>query len=269
MEPGQPNKKSNGDDPIGRAVEANARFHPVHIDSEIVSRPAGPATQAIHSFLRHIRSKGLTAVPEPVGIQDGFEKLRFIEGASGGEGWFHQHTDEGLASAARLLRAIHDASVDWIPPAGTPWNAPAVSGDEVVYCHGDPGPWNFVWRNNEAIGLIDWDYLHSAPRIDDVAYALQWFVPMRADKHAIDWHHFTKVPDRRERVRTFINAYGDLPDFDVVDAVVARMQATSDLVRDLAERGIEPQRTWVADGSLKRDAEEIAWVLKHRDELEP
>ncbi|WP_248583046.1 phosphotransferase [Nocardioides sp. InS609-2] len=96
-----------------------------------------------------------------------------------------------------------------------------MAGEEVVCCQGDPGPWNFIWHDNSAVAPIDWDYLHPAPRLDDAAYALHWFVPLRSDALALAWHHFPDVPDRRERVQVFLRAYGDFPTFDVVDAVTA------------------------------------------------
>jgi aminoglycoside phosphotransferase (APT) family kinase protein len=206
-------------------------------------------------------------VPEPVGVTDGVETLRYLPGDSGGDGWYHQHTDEGLASAARMMRRIHDASQAWSPPADAVWGAPeapADNADDLVYCHGDPGPWNFVWRDNTAVGLIDWDYLHPGTRLDDIAYALHWFGPLRSDDFALEWHHFPTVPDRRHRIAVFLEAYGDLPGFDVVDAVTARLEATRDLMRQLAENGQEPQRTWVLDGAVDRDNEGIAWVHDHR-----
>ena len=133
-----------------------------------------------------------------------------------------------------------------------------------MLCHGDPGPWNVVWRDHEAVGLIDWDYLHPAPRLHDVAYALRWFAPLRSDEMALEWHHFPTVPDRRARVLTFLDAYGDLPPFDVVDAVTARIVDTMELVQELAARGQEPQRTWVADGALEGEQREVDWILEHR-----
>ena len=258
------------DDPLAAACRAeavNAAVRPVGVNGGVVTRPASATSATVHHYLRHLRSKGLDCVPEPIAVRDGVETLVFIEGADGGDGWYHQHTDQGLASAARLLRAIHDAGQDWNPPGRAAWGSPAVPGTDVVFCHGDPGPWNFIWRDQEAVALIDWDFLHPAPRLDDVAYALRWFAPLRSDEFALGWHHFPEVPDRRHRVQVFLDTYGDLPDFDLVDAVTARMQATSDLVRSLAERGQEPQRTWVAEGALDQEATEIAWVHGQRAHL--
>jgi hypothetical protein len=251
-------------DALDRAAEANARFHPVEIDGEVVTRPAADGTATVHELLRHLRARGVPGIPEPLGIQAVVERLGFLEGESGGAGWYHQHTDEGLASAARFLRRVHDATALWVPPDDAVWGAPVVPADETVYCHGDPGPWNFVWRDREAVGLLDWDYLHPGPRLDDVAYALRWFVPLRADEHALDWHHFPEVPDRRHRVRVFLEAYGDLPAFDVAEVVAGRMRATRDLMSSRAAQGVEPQRTWVADGAVERENEEIRWVEAHR-----
>ncbi len=254
-------------DAVDRAVEANALHRPVVVGDEEVTRQAGPGTETVHSFLRHLRAKGMGCVPEPLGVEGAIERLRFIPGADGGEGWFHQHTDQGLASAARLLRAIHDAGADWEPPHDAVWGATPIAAGSTVFCHGDPGPWNFIWHDNEAVALIDWDYLHPAPRVDDVAYALRWFAPLRSDAHATHWHHFPTVPDRQARVRTFLAAYGDLPDFDVVDAVTDRIRSVIRLRRELADQGIEPQRTWVADGAEERDLEEVEWIQRHRQQL--
>lgn len=252
---------------VGPAADVNTAFRPVTIDGDVVTRPVSAVTETVHSYLRHLRGSGLRLLPEPLTISNGVETLRYLVGESGGEGWYHQHTEQGLVSAARLLRTIHDAGQDWTPPADAVWGAPSSAGENIVFCHGDPGPWNFVWQDGEAVGLIDWDYLHPASRLDDVAYALHWFGPLRRDEFVLDWHHFPAVPDRRGRVRAFVDAYGGLPRFDVPGAVASRIQATSDLTRSLAEAGEEPQRTWVADGALDRDAAEIAWVRAHRAEL--
>lgn len=139
-----------------------------------------------------------------------------------------------------------------------------------MWCHGDFGPWNVVWRDEEAVGLIDWDFLHQAGRLDDVAYALQWFAPARDDEMALTWHHFPSVPDRAARIRTFLDAYGDgLPTFDVAETIATRMEATMALELSLAEEGVEPQRTWVEDGSQEWGASEVRWVRENAHLLEP
>lgn len=254
-------------------MAANSAHRPVTIENDIVTRSASTASATVFGFLEHLRGRGLRCVPEPLDLAGGLERLRLLPGASGAEGWYHQHTDQGLASAARLLRSIHDAGRDWSPPPDAVWGAPAGGGgEEIVFCHGDPGPWNFVWSEQEAVGLIDWDYLHPAPRMDDVAYALHWFVPLRRDEFALDWHHFPAVPDRRRRMEVFLQTYGpdvlDRPALsDVAAAVEARIRATADLTAQLAAAGQEPQRSWVADGALERQAAELGWIRSHRDDL--
>ena len=72
------------------------------------------------------------------------------------------------------------------------------------------------------------------------------------------------VPDRKARCAAFLDAYGALPEFDVVDAIAARVEATMGHERSLAAQGIEPQRTWVADGSQQAQAAEVRWIREHR-----
>lgn len=252
------------DEVLSRAAEVNQQFRPIEVTSETVTRPAGPHTATVHAFLRHLHDKGLDCVPEPVALDDESETLRFIEGESGGDGWSNQHDEQGLRSAARLLRRIHDASSDWVPPDDAVFAAPTACGGD-VFVNGDPGPWNFVWRDGEAVALIDWDFLHPASRLHDVAYALRWFAPMRDDESALEWHHFPQVPDRGSRIEAFLDAYGMSADFDVAAAVVRRIRATIEHVQLLADQGQEPQRTWAADGSVERqELAEIAWIEENR-----
>ncbi len=252
------------EDDVHAAAAASQYRRSILIEHGVVRRPAYPWTSTVHDFLRYLRRGGLDCVPEPLGISGGIEALRFIEGESGADGWYHQHAEAGLRSAARMLGRIHDASTGWVPPASAVWGSPPIPGDDSVCCHGDPGPWNFVWQGEAAVGLIDWDFLHPGPRVDDVAYALKWFAPFRDDANALEWHHFPEVPDRRARVETFLDAYGPLPEFDIAEAIATRAEATMEHERSLAEQGIEPQRTWVAEGSLEAQALEVRWIRQHR-----
>lgn len=215
-----------------------------------MTRPAGAWSLTVHAFLRHLRGQGLTCVPEPLAVEGQVERLVAIDGDAGADGWKHQHSDAGLRSAVRLLRTVHDASVGWVPPPDAVFRVPEVACDgEAVWCHGDIGPWNMVWRDGEAVGLIDWDFLHRGPRLDDVAYGLRWFTPARDDENALEWHHFPAVPDRAHRVQVFLDTYGGLEPFDVAETIAVRIEVTMSHELALAEAGVEPQRTWVAEGS--------------------
>ena len=76
------------------------------------------------------------------------------------------------------------------------------------------------------------------------------------------------MPDRAARISTFLDAYGEgLPAFDVAEAVANRMGVTMALELSLADEGVEPQRTWVEEGSQEWAAGEVRWVRDNADLL--
>lgn len=54
-----------------------------------------------------------------------------------------------------------------------------------------------------AVGLVDWDFAHPGPALEDVAYAVEYLAPFRSDAHAVRWHGFSTAPDRRRRIEVF------------------------------------------------------------------
>ncbi|WP_380175439.1 phosphotransferase [Kineococcus sp. DHX-1] len=240
----------------------------VEVVDGLVRRPAQTWTPTVHRLLVHLGGRLPGSVPRPVAVDGSVEVVSFLPGAAGADCWPAQATDVGLASFARLLRRVHDASRDHVPGPEAEWATPTVEPAEVV-CHGDPGPWNVVWRGGEAVGLLDWDLAHLGPVLDDVAYALEQLAPFRSDAEALRWRGFTARPDRPHRIRVFLAAYGWTGTEDLVDAVVARQRATVDRVRHLAGRGVEPQVTWVRDGHLEELAERVRWSETHRHLLSP
>ena len=233
---------------------------------DLVLRPAHEWSPTVHALLTHLRDQGVDGVPEPVGIEDGVEALRFIPGDSGGDAWQHQRSLDGVRSAAELLRRVHEASRSFRPPDDAVW-AFAPHGPADVVCHGDPGPWNFVWEGDRAIALLDWDYAVPGPALEDVAYALEYFTPFRSDEVACDdadGHHHEEPPDRHARLVAFATAYGLESVVGLVDRVIARQQATIDQVHELAERGLDPQRSWVEQGYLDALQGRVRWSRDHR-----
>lgn len=103
--------------------------------------------------------------------------------------------------------------------------------------------------------------------MDDVAYAFGWFAPAENDDLALEWHHFPTVPDRRARIRDFLDAYGPPPEFNLVKTVIAGAEVTMSGEAQVAAQGEEPQLTWIDDGSLERQRVEVRWIREHRDLL--
>ena len=217
----------------------------------------------MHALLAHLRTTAGNVVPTPLAITTAYEEVSFLPGDAGADCWPYQATEQGLRSAARLLRRLHDARTSWVPPADAVWGVAPTEPPEVV-CHGDPGPWNMTWIDGQAAGLFDWDFCHPGPRLEDVAYSLEYLAPFRDDDTAMRWLGFTSPPDRSRRLRVFCEECG-IESTGVVDAVIDLQRLVIGRVRSLADAGIQPQDEWVAEGYLDELAGRIAWSEAHRN----
>jgi Ser/Thr protein kinase RdoA (MazF antagonist) len=124
-----------------------------------VRRPLKPNASFVHALLLHLESAGFTAAPRFLGIDSqGREVLSFIAGnvpADLGE-W----TDVQLIAAAKLIRAFHDATLNF-----------GGKGDAEVVCHGDLSPCNTVFVDGVPSAFIDFDAARPGRREDDLGYA--------------------------------------------------------------------------------------------------
>lgn len=223
----------------------------VRLEGDTVVRPAMPWTATVHSLLAHLHQAGLP-VPEPLGIEDGIERVRLVPGDAGQDCWPHQVETESVRSAGRLLRLLHDATRDWAPPPDAIWAAPAEWSPTSVICHGDIHPPNMAWRGGRAVGVFDWDDARPAERLSDVAYALEYLAPFETDPAELSRRGFAAVPRRRERINAFLDGYGWDKPFDVVEVVAARQKQAIDEVVLQGRDGHEPQATWVSQGWPQR-----------------
>ena len=156
-------------------------------------------------------------------------------------------SEAGLTSAAKLLRQVHDASAGFVPPDDARWAfAPEVHAD--VVCHGDPGPWNFVWRDGLAVALIDWE--HACPRLPSRTWRLPSTPSPRSDPMTSRRPRLRGAARPARRLMAFAAAYGTGGTPGLVDRVIDRQQLTVARVLDLAERGFEPWASWVRSGGL-------------------
>jgi Putative homoserine kinase type II (protein kinase fold) len=169
-----------------------------------VRRTAGPWTPTIHALLRRIRERGVTGVPEPLGIDGlGCESLSFIPGEVANyplPGWLW--SEAILEDSARLLRRIHDATADFRLPDAI-WQVVAHEPAEVI-CHNDFAPYNLVFRDGELVGAIDFDTASPGPRVWDLAYLAYRLVPFVGDAGEFA----PPESNRLGRLNALIAAYG-------------------------------------------------------------
>jgi hypothetical protein len=156
---------------------------------DTVRRPTGPHTPAVHALLRHLEAVGFAGAPRVLGIDDaGREVLAYVPGAVRLDAAQACWPDVALVEAARLVRAFDDATAAIAPP-----------GAEVI-CHGDPGPWNIVWRGERAVALIDFDEIRPGRRRDDLGDA--------AWKHLNLGSPVASDAEQARRLRLFADAAG-------------------------------------------------------------
>jgi hypothetical protein len=241
---------------------------------DTVRRPLYPWSASIHRLLEHLEAVGFDRAPRFLGIDEqGREVLSYLEGTSGGDGvrdspprgadvWAMVVAPGGLRDFAHLIRDYHQAVSDFRPPDAT-WSSGEQMTEDQIVCHGDAAPWNVVWRDNKLVGLIDFDHARPGAAVDDVAYALRYIAPFYDDDECLRWLRFQHAPNRRERILAFIRAYGLDDNEDWVALGLQMMRRTREVCARLADRGIQPQADWIAQGWLERDRREEQWAVEH------
>lgn len=139
-----------------------------------VRRPRKAASPIVSSLLNHLDGKGLNGVPRYLGTDEqGRDILTYIPGSVGK---WHFYPDETISLAGRLLRAFHDATVDWELLLGKP-----------VMCHHDPGPNNVVFQGTRPIAFIDFDMIAPGERLEDLGYmAWSWCISAKASRRPVE-----------------------------------------------------------------------------------
>ncbi len=214
-----------------------------------VIRPLNAWSGNVHRLLYHFQAQGITECPRVLGIEGQNEILSFVDGQT----YNYPLTgaiasQSALVSAASLLRKLHDASVSFLA-AGcdqeTQWMLPARSPQEVM-CHGDYSPYNVALSGETVVGVFDFDTAHPAPRVWDLAYAIYCWAPFKTDK--ID--ALGSLSDQIERAKHFCDAYGasEQQRRELVDAMVARLDALVTFMRDEADNGNEQFAANLEDG---------------------
>jgi len=204
-----------------------------------VLREAGPWTGTVQKLLTHCREAGIEWCPEPQGwATDGRETLSYLRGKVPSyplPEWVY--ADEVLVTAATWLRQLHDATVDFDSPDCT-WRAPRHQPAEVV-CHNDFAPYNFVFRDHQLVGVIDWDFASPGPRLWDLAYLAYRMVPLMGPDNP---NSPTTTKNLMARLRLLRDTYGSTASTqEILATVVARLDELADFTRGQAKTSKNPE----------------------------
>lgn len=220
-----------------------------------VLRESGPWTATVQKLLVHLRETGIDWCPEPQGwTTDGRESLSYLKGKVPTyplPEWVY--AEENLVGAARWLRELHDATEGFDDPAMV-WRAPRHAPAEVI-CHNDFAPYNFVFRDRQLVGVIDWDFASPGPRLWDLAYLAYRMVPLMGPDNP---DAPTASLDLMGRLRLLRDTYGSSASTqDILRVVVTRLDDLADFTRGQAKRTKNPEfddhvRQYVADASFLR-----------------
>ena len=175
---------------------------------EFVLRPSNPHTSTIHRFLRSLHDEGFDGASVPVAVDpDGRERLRFIDGdvpVPPYPEW--ARSDRALASIARLMRRMHDAARSFVASPDDTWSDEmADPAGGTIVGHNDVCLENVVFRDGEAVGLLDFDFAAPGSPVFDLACFARMCVPI--DDPSRTRFGWTDA-DLPARLRLVADAYG-------------------------------------------------------------
>lgn len=238
---------------------------------ETVVRPLGAHSDAVHKFLRHLEAVGFDGAPRLVRATSTEEVLTFVPGEvptppePPSDGW-RVTSDERASSVATLLARFHDAARAFAASPDLRWRGGFTPGlEHAVVCHNDPVVGNVVFRDEDAVALLDFDFAGPNDPLRDLAIAVQHWVPLGDPVDVLAPVGWSPEP----RLRAMCDAYG-LP--------APHAPRLIDLVDDYLDRGRQGVETRVRAGDARfvaywqaglgdRLQRALRWLRTQRDAL--
>ena len=242
-----------------------------------VRRPVHGNSPLVHALLKHLEDVGFAGAPRFLGIDSaGREVLTYVEGEVAGRprpAWIAD--EDRLVSVGRLVRAYDDAAATFVVPPGAepdpglpdpPGIPPAPPYPPELIGHVDITPENVVFRDGQAVALIDFDLAKWATRADEMFSAMVWWAPLR-DPADVD--PLLRDVDAPRRCRLLADAYG-MSQTDrgrVIEVAIMRSRRSWHLMKQRAELlGGGWQRMW-DEGAGDQIKRRLAWVERNADTL--
>ncbi|MBM7495094.1 Ser/Thr protein kinase RdoA (MazF antagonist) [Micromonospora luteifusca] len=226
-----------------------------------VRRGGGAWSPTVQRLLGHLRERGLTWSPQPLGTDEhGRDTVSYLPGVVPQyplPDWIWSQSV--LTDAGVHLAQLHEASASF-DTTDAVWQFPARQPAEVI-CHNDFAPYNMVFTDRRLTGVIDWDTASPGPRSWDLAYLAYRLVPL-ADPDNRDAVN-GDLDERARRLRMLCDAYGSgLEPAHILQVAIHRLHDLAAFTKARADQGQENIRSHV--GLYQRDA---AWITAHAEHL--
>ncbi len=192
-----------------------------------VRRNLSAASPTVHQLLLHLEAKDFEGAPRFLGLDEqNREVLTFIAGTTEIPTSIWQH-DAALIATANLLRRYHEATVDFVstPDAAWAYLYPDPARHQVI-CHNDFAPYNFIYRDEAPVAVVDFDLAGPGPRLRDIAYAAYWLTPLSFNTPDQIAFTATDLKAGSRRLKLFCESYGLVPDttlLAMIDEVLSFM----------------------------------------------
>ena len=178
-------------------------------EGDVVLRPAPENAETLHALLEFLGTHGFPS-PRPLGLgDDGREALRFIPGETSTPPYPQEwvRADETLTEIGRMLRALHDATREYVSVPAAVWTTDLADpeGGEVI-CHNDVCIENVVVSSGRVVGLLDFDFAAPGRPVWDLAMTSRYWVPLRDPTSAASTNRDHLDP--LARVRVLVDGYG-------------------------------------------------------------
>jgi hypothetical protein len=233
-----------------------------------VRRPLGAHSDASTLLLEGLSEIGFPA-PMPLGRDDEHRGVfQWIDGAVAVPpypAW--SLTDDSLASVGRLLRRYHEAVRRVVLPRGTVCSPeiPDPHGGSII-CHNDVCPENVVFRDGEAVALLDFDFAAPGRPIWDLAQTARMWIPLRPPEFNGERSHLNPF----SRLRVIAEAYGleAGQHLELVEALIESRRTGSRFVRRRARAGEAAfVEAWARHGGSEGDTRITNWFEANADQF--
>jgi len=208
---------------------------------DTVRRTRGPGAHFAARVLVFLESVGYPYAPRHLGVDDrDRDVLSYIPGRTTDHP--SQRDRSAYATAGRMLRELHDVTSGHV-----------LAAEQECVIHGDPGPFNTIFREGHPVAFIDWDSCRPGQRLEDLAY-LAWTWCVQAVGNVPIGHQVI-------RLRQIRDGYGSRES----DSLIAMMMARQGRIAELeAANGRNP----ALDPARRHHAEQaVIWATNDRELL--